>query len=58
MELRDIVKRVILSEKGAKPSALNQYFLEVDTKATKPEIRKAVSRPCSACTSSRCARPT
>ena len=42
MELRDIVKRVILSEKGAKLSALNQYFLEVDSKATKPEIKKAV----------------
>ena len=42
MELRDIVKRVILSEKGSKLSALNQDFLEVDTKATKPEIRKAV----------------
>ena len=42
MEQRDIVKRVILSEKGSKLSALNQYFLEVDTKATKPEIRKAV----------------
>ena len=42
MELRDIVKRVILSEKGAKLSALNQYFLEVASTATKPEIKKAV----------------
>ena len=42
MELRDLVKRVILSEKGSKLSALNQYFLEVDTDATKPEIRRAV----------------
>ena len=42
MELRDIVRRVILSEKGSKLSALNQYFLEVDSKATKPEIKKAV----------------
>ena len=42
MEQRDIVKRVILSEKGSKLSTLNQYFLEVDQKATKPEIRKAV----------------
>ena len=42
MELRDIVRRVILSEKGAKLSALNQYFLEVDSKATRPEIKKAV----------------
>ena len=42
MEQRDIVKRVILSEKGSKLSALNQYFLEVDTGATKPKIRRAV----------------
>ncbi len=39
---REIIKRVILSEKGAKLAALNQYFLEVDKTATKPEIRKAV----------------
>ena len=39
---RDIVKRVLLSEKGAKLNALNQYFLEVDAKASKPEIRQAV----------------
>ena len=39
---REIIKRVILSEKGAKLAALNQYFLEVDKAATKPEIRKAV----------------
>ena len=37
-----IIKRVLLSEKGAKLAALNQYFLEVDTKASKPEIRQAV----------------
>ena len=39
---REIIKRVILSEKGAKLAAFNQYFLEVDSKATKPEIKKAV----------------
>ena len=39
---RDIIKRVILSEKGAKLAALNQYFLEVDKAATKPEISRAV----------------
>ena len=37
-----IIKRVLLSEKGAKLAALNQYFLEVDTKASKREIRQAV----------------
>ena len=39
---RDIIKRGILSEKGAKLAALNQYFLEVDKAATKPEITRAV----------------
>ena len=39
---RYIIKRVILSEKGAKLAALNQYFLEVDKAATKPEITRAV----------------
>ena len=42
MQARDIIKRVILSEKGSALSALNQYFLEVDVKAAKPEIRQAV----------------
>ena len=37
-----IIKRVLLSEKGAKLAALNQYFLEVDAKDSKPEIRQAV----------------
>lgn len=39
---RDIIKRVLLTEKGTKLAALNQYFLEVDTAATKPQIRQAV----------------
>ncbi len=39
-----VIKRVILSEKGSKLSALNQYFLEVDVKATKPDIRLAVEK--------------
>ena len=39
---RDIIKRLILSEKSSRLSALNQYFLEVDRQATKPEIRQAV----------------
>lgn len=38
----NVIKRVLLTEKGAKLAALNQYFLEVDTKASKPEIRQAV----------------
>ena len=38
----DIIKRVLLTEKGTKLSTLNQYFLEVARQASKPEIRKAV----------------
>lgn len=39
---RDIIKRVILSEKGSRLAAFNQYFLEVDKAASKPVIRQAV----------------
>ena len=39
---REIIKRVILSEKGSRLAALNQYFLEVDRAASKPTIRQAV----------------
>ena len=38
---RQIIKRVILSEKGAKLAVKNQFLLEVDKESTKPEIRKA-----------------
>ncbi len=38
----NIIKRVMLTEKGSRLAALNQYFLEVDRKATKPQIRLAV----------------
>ena len=40
--MNTVVKRVLLTEKGSKLAALNQYFLEVDRKASKPEIRQAV----------------
>ena len=40
--MKTIIKRVLLTEKGSKLAALNQYFLEVDLEATKPEIRQAV----------------
>lgn len=39
---RDIIKRVMITEKSNKLAALNQFFLEVDKTATKPEIRAAV----------------
>ncbi len=42
--MENVIKRVILSEKGSKLGALNQYFLEVDTKASKPVIRQAVEK--------------
>ena len=40
--MKTIIKRVLLTEKGSKLAALNQYFLEVDKAATKPQIRQAV----------------
>ena len=40
--MENIIKRVLLTEKGSRLAALNQYFLEVDKKATKPQIRLAV----------------
>ena len=40
--MKTIIKRVLLTEKGSRLAVLNQYFLEVDRQATKPQIRKAV----------------
>ena len=40
--MENIVKRVMLTEKGSRLAVLNKYFLEVDSKATKPQIRQAV----------------
>ena len=40
--MKTIIKRVMLTEKGSRLAALNQYFLEVDRQASKPEIRQAV----------------
>ena len=42
MDADFIIKRVLLTEKGAKLAEQNRYFVEVDRAATKPEIRKAV----------------
>ena len=39
---RDIIKRVMITEKSNKLAALNQFFLEVDKTASKPQIRAAV----------------
>ena len=38
----EIIKRVILTEKSSRLGALNQYFVEVEKTATKPQIRLAV----------------
>ena len=40
--MKTVVRRVLLTEKGSRLATLNQYFLEVDRKASKPEIRAAV----------------
>ena len=39
---RDIIKRLMITEKSNKLAALNQFFLEVDKTASKPQIRAAV----------------
>ena len=41
---RDIIKRVLLTEKGAKLAALNQFFLEVAPDARKPQIAAEVEK--------------
>ena len=39
---KEIVKRILITEKGSALSVQNRYCLEVDVKASKPEIRQAV----------------
>ena len=41
---KDIVKRILITEKGSALSAQNRYCLEVDVKAAKPAIRQAVEK--------------
>ena len=43
---REIIKRVMITEKSNKLAALNQFFLEVDKTASKPEIRAAGEAQC------------
>jgi large subunit ribosomal protein L23 len=40
----NIVKAVQTTEKGSRLSALNKYFVEVDAKASKPQIKEAVEK--------------
>ena len=42
MQAKDVIKRVLLSEKGTRLAEQNRYFVEADLKATKQEIRQAV----------------
>ena len=41
---KEIIKKVMITEKGSQLSALNQYFLEVATDATKPQIAEAAEK--------------
>lgn len=40
----EIIKRVLVTEKGEKLAIKNQYLLEVAKSATKPQIRLAVEK--------------
>ena len=44
MTAEEIVKRVMITEKGSILSAQNRYILEVSPKATKPQIAAAVEK--------------
>ena len=40
----EIIKKVMITEKGSKLSVKNQYLLEVATDATKPQIAAAAEK--------------
>ncbi len=40
----NVVKAIQTTEKGSRLAGLNKFFVEVDPKATKPQIKEAVSR--------------
>ena len=40
----EIIKKVMITEKASRLSVLNQYFLEVATDATKPQIAAAAEK--------------
>lgn len=42
MNLSDVIKRPVVTEKAMKAMERNRYTLEVDRRATKGEIRRAV----------------
>ena len=41
---KEIVKRILITEKGSAMSVQNRYCLEVEKSATKPQIRQAVEQ--------------
>ena len=41
---KEVIKRVLITEKGAAMSAQNRYLLEVDKEATKPQIAEAAEK--------------
>jgi large subunit ribosomal protein L23 len=42
MNLHDVIKRPIVTEKAVSRQALGEYVFEVDPRARKPQIRRAV----------------
>ena len=41
---KEIIKKVLITEKGSRLSVFNQYLLEVDVDATKPQIADAAEK--------------
>ena len=41
---KEIIKKVMITEKGSKLSVQNRYLLEVATDATKPQIAEAAEK--------------
>ena len=44
LELHEVVRRPIISEKSMSESAKSVYCFEVDARASKPEIKRAVEK--------------
>jgi len=44
MTNEEVIKRVLITEKGARLSAENRYLVEVNVKAHKPQIAEAVEK--------------
>ena len=44
MTNEEVIKRVLITEKGSRMSAENRYVVEVDVKAHKPQIAEAVEK--------------